>query len=1368
MLIMNSCSIIPKVKNKDGKDVDSKLFSDLLSFTTRETTKDVYSRVKSEDFTKRFLPILSLDLNGEPLLSSLFEKLGLFNMIPKAKVIEVLLRKMGMYKRGSNDLVILRNNDKNYRALLDKVIEFNQNSEFKNIFTASVIKVYYEESGGSGISIDLLPANSYNALNNSKALVNRNLNDKLREILSSMGISVGALTELEERLGINGVSEFDTAKVTAEGTIELIRLAKGTRGEQALPEEFSHIILEALKDHPLVQRLLKFIEDNNLVTEILKEEFEDYARKYNNDTTKLTKEAAGKLLAKHLLKNEEIPTSKYKNLLERVIQAVKDFFSKFSTSEIQKAIIQADKEFSDLANQIVGGELNSYMKIENLNSKESLFNLGNRVKRDKELLQKIIDNEVKRLHIYSARIAGTDSTFDIDQEVFIGKLNSELQTNNELAGIFLFLENAVQEMGKIHKRLSTLQTAPPESINEKARVLRDVRNYLYSYKNIASELRHSLLEEEKYEDNRYGNKARVALDQLNVLLEDAFLKYNGLALPTFTNFVKNYTGDSINFVIGKWKGKTITVDDIIKGYKKSKVGDQEIIEWFQEDISFFDRWLDSMADSSDFVLKVLDQAIKGSKEKSRLSTINDEKLIKALAVRLEQAGITNTDWMFERNEKGELTGKYISKIDYKAFNKAKKEFFDNLNKKYGTPLIGQAQEDYRKEFTQWYEDNTIKGEDDTTIPNDKYLSKEYKSLNSAQRDYFNGIMAIKERLDSYLPDGSTVLRNTVKIRKDLLERVKSSDGVVSGGKQIWEAVKDQFLRRSDDSEFGSSKAVIDFEGREVQALPIYYLKTKAGENPNDVSTDVTSTLIAYAAMANDFREMNKVVHILELSRDMMYDRKLLQSEGGKTIKETFNAAGIKVESFLTKSNKKDNVTSKLDDMYSMQVYNRFMADEGTFKGTNIDKGKAANVVNRITALNSLALNLLSGIANVTVGSVMMNIEAFCKEFFTPSHLLRADNIYRKYLPGVLGELGNRVKVNKLSLWNEYFNTLQEYEQDIQTVNWDRKTWFSRMFGSSSLFFINNAGEHWMQTRTSLALAESYEMRDASGNIVSLWDAMEVVPINKNNPKEGAKLKVKEGYTKKDGTEFTEKDAIEFSRKAAAINERMHGIYNKVDRNAVQRLAIGRMGMMYRKWIKPSLNRRFASAEYNYDLKEWTEGYYLTTWNFLKTIATDLREGQLNLMANYDKLDKREKNNIKRALIEVGHFIAVAIILGAVDFDDEDENRSWMSQITEYQLRRMYTELGALIPTPFMANEALKILESPAAGVDTIEKTLNLIKLLNPYNYEAFGGEDAIIKSGRHKGKSRAYKIFYDAPLIPTNKTIYRVTHPEELIPFYKQ
>ena len=1351
-----NCAIIPKVKNRNGQVVDSKLFKDLLSFTSNNRSEAVrlYLITKSSSFIKNWQSRLTLDENNEPTLRSLLKKTNFSDVIPETKVLERLNKEIGYYKKGINRPALWVNNDENYQKLKQRAIAFNRNSEYSDDYVANIIKIQDSESPRIFIGVKVEKRNRLNSINADKMEYNENLNNRLRGILESHGIGIGALTDLEKRMGVHGVTDFDVARNAANGLIEMIRLANGIQGERALPEEFAHFAIEAMGDNPLINRLINNISSNGLAREIIGEDYDTYDTLYHSDEAKLAKEAAGKLLAKHLLQSEEVPIKPYRNLLQRVIQAVKNFFKNLNASPIQRAIKEADKNFGSLARQILTGSMDEAIDVSNIASSEVFYNTSERVARDKKLLQGIIENELKRLNIYEKR--NPNSKFSANQRLLIDRLEVELADNNEIEGIYTFVENALEELTKVSNRLTVLQNTPATSANERASVLRDVRNYLYSYKHITDDIRKSLIDEEKYADNRYGQRVKVVLDNTTALLGDLFVRYNTVAMPLFVDFIKPFVGESITVPFGKFKGKTMTAEDLVK------VADK--------DISFFDRWLDSMADSSAYMLKVMDQAVKKSKENARLETINVMKELQAATIKLEQARVKNTDWMFERDSKGNLTGNYISEINQGLFKEKVREMFKSLNEKYGNNPIGDDAEKYRKERQAWFDTNmeVVNGKKQPKVS--IYGNKAYQNLNPAQKEYYNKIMEIKAKLDSYLPDKYTTLTNAVKIRKDLLERVKASDGVRSGAKQLWEAVKDQFIRRTDDTEFGDRAAVKDFEDREVQVLPIYYTKMKEGESPNDLSTDIVSTLTAYAAMANDFNEMNKVIDVLELGRDIIRDPdlyKIKKTRGGKPLVEKFNILGRKVENIVTKESGERRIVERLNDFFEMQVYGRYMADEGTFGNTKIDKGKGVNFVNRITSLNTLAINVLSGISNVATGKIMMRIESFAGEFFNESNTLRADRNYRKALPKYLAEIGNRVKTSKLALWDELFNVMQEYETDVREVNFDRKTWFSRMFGTSALFLMSNAGEHWMQNRTSLALADAYKMKSPDGKIVSLWDAMEVVPIDKNNKKLGAKLQLKEGYTKEDGSAFTRDDIIAFSRKSAAINQRMHGIYNKADRSAVQRLAIGRMGFMFRKWIKPNLNRRFKSATYNYDLQAWTEGYYVTTGRFLLQLAQELRKSQFDIASEWNKLSKTEKANIRRAVTEVAHYLAIITVLGLIDWDD-DEDRPWLEKMVEYQLRRLKTETGVLIPGKPMVDEGLKIMKSPAAAIQTIQSTLDLVGFVNPMNYEVFAGEDAILQSGQFKGKSKAYRLLMKSPLIPMRNTITRGIDPELAIPYFKQ
>lgn len=1348
-----SCAIIPQVRNRRGEIVDSKLFKDLLSFTSNNRSEAVklYQITKSQEFIRQTDGKLSFDENGEPTMKSLFDNTTIDSYISEQQVMDKLNKDIGHYKKGSRSLNYVPDTTSNFDSLVERAIKFNNESEFNNDYVALVNKTIDAETGEKALNIEVQKRTREKDKVARKMESNQRLNSRLREILNSHGVTVGALNELEQREGARGVTDFDVAKEAANGLVELIRLAQGSEGEAVLPEEFAHFAIAALGDNPLVNRLINIIQSNGLAQNIIGETYDSYVTAYKGDELRLAKEAAGKLLAKHLLENEDIPTAPYKNILQRLITAVKNFFSRFNPASVKKAMANADRGMGQLAKEILNGQIDEELNLGNITETGKYYNLAERVSRDKRIVQNIIDNELKRLKIYEKR--NPESKFSDTQRLLIDRLELELADNNEIEGIYTFLDSTLNSLQGVNRRLLELQNTAATDANERARVLRDVRNYLYSYKGIMDTIRDALLEEEASSNNRYGERVRIALDDTTLLLGDLFSRYTKVAMPLFVDFIKPYIGESIVVPFGKYKGKVIKAEDLVK------VAD--------EDISFFDRYLDSMADSSSYMLKVMDQAVKQSKERGRLRTIGFRKRLEAAGIKLEQAGVKDMEWMFETDSKGNKTGRYISELDYATYTERRNKMYADLQQKYGENPTGEDAEKFKAERKAWYNENTEIVDGKRKPKQSIYVSERFKNLNQAQREFYDTIMEIKTELDSFLPDKYTTLLNTVKIRKDLVERVKSSGGVKEGSTQIWEAIKDQFIRRGDDTEFGDRATVKDFEGNEVQVLPIYYTKLRDGESNNDISTDVIATMTAYAAMATDFDEMNSVIHLLETGRDVLRDNlEITKTRGGKPLMEKFTSVGRKVESIVTKGKEDRRILQRLDDFFEMQVYGRYMADEGTFGSSKIDKGKVANVINRITSLNMLGLNLLSGISNVATGKVMMRIESFAGDFYNEKDTIIADRNYGTALPAYLAEVGNRVKTSKLALWDELFNVMQEYETDIKEVNFDRKTWFSRMFGSSALFVLNNAGEHWMQNRTSLALANRYKMKDPNGKTVSLWDAMEVVYTDPNNKKLGATLRVKEGYTKEDGTEFTQKDIIAFSRKSAAINQRMHGIYNKLDRSAVQRLAIGRMAIMFRKWIKPSLNRRFKSASKNLDLDEWTEGYYRTAGRFLTQLAKELKEGQFSIVANWKNLDKTEKANIKRAMTEVGHFLILVAFLGLVDWGDKD--RPWLEKMVEYQARRLRTELGAFIPGTQMTREAFTILKSPAAGVKTMEGSLDLIGLLNPYNYEIFGGEDALIQSGRYKDHSKAYRLFFESPAVPMNKTIYRGLHPEESIPFYKQ
>ena len=185
-----SCAIIPTVENKNGQKVDSKLFKDLLSFASnnREQAKYIYKITKSDYFVRNFMPKLTLDENNEPTLRSLLKQTNLSEVIPESKVLEVLNREIGYYKKGMDRPALWVNNDENYQKLKQRAIAFNQNSEFRDDYVANIIKIQDSESPRIFIGVKVEKRNRLNSVNADKMEYNENLNNRLRGILESHGI----------------------------------------------------------------------------------------------------------------------------------------------------------------------------------------------------------------------------------------------------------------------------------------------------------------------------------------------------------------------------------------------------------------------------------------------------------------------------------------------------------------------------------------------------------------------------------------------------------------------------------------------------------------------------------------------------------------------------------------------------------------------------------------------------------------------------------------------------------------------------------------------------------------------------------------------------------------------------------------------------------------------------------------------------------------------------------------------------------------------------------------------------------------------------------------------------------------------------
>ena len=1098
-----------------------------------------------------------------------------------------------------------------------------------------------------------------------------------------------------------------------------------TYDSNILAEEWGHFVVDAVKDNPLRDRMLNSLRNEEVLQRVLGSEYDRYNDVYKGDIDLMAKEALGKMMAQVL--NNYDPTAPNDRLFERYKKSVLDFFSRRDADEIDEIINKVREQVYEFTTNAFNGKYQ--LDISSRDYNKRLFNLGNNVSRDYNILKRIIQQERKRLAIYGKGAKATArereekrGAFDEKQKLFIDKLNNDLDNHRELEGIYTYLTEAIKMLRQLSDKLDTVHNSQT-SWKDKFSTLRNIRDYMSSYGSIMEELRQEMYKAKKEGDMRFKEKLQASLDEFSGLLSSLGSDWLEVSKDEFARFLTPFEGEGISM--------------FIRGERK-KYNIRELLDYIEKDISIVERWTDAMADSTDPILRIYDSLVKDQKNKARYNTINNEKEILMHSKKLEDAGIRNTEFMYEKTSDGKITGNFVTRYNwgdyFAALSRYAKSLPQDMDREEKSILI-----------SRWKRANTDKNGN----PIEKYYNPQYDAIqrNAAMKEYYDFMINLKRNLDYRLPAKYVRFNKAPQIRRDFLERVM---GKGNKFQYLWESFKDNLVRREDDTEFAYAKQ--DFEGNQIYNLPIYYTRTL--KDKNDLSTDCTSTMIAYASMANDYAAMNDVIDALETGRTILSERRVAQTRGGKIMREVLN----KVPSNLTKKGDIANFMGRLNDFMLMQVYGEQMKDEGTILG--VDTGKAVNMLNKLQSYGTTALSVLTGTANLAQNIVISNIESISGQFFNKSELAKADWEYTKLLPQYLSEIGNRIQTSKMALFAEKFNVLQDYKQHIRGIDWDRKTWFSRFFKEDTLWFTTSAGDHYTQMRTGLALAMRLKLQDKDGKPISLYDALEVQYLDEAHPEYGANLVIKEGVTDQDGKPVSNNYFTSVTKKIRGINNKLYGIYNQEDKSAMQSRAVGRLLMMYRNWMRPLWLKRYGVERYNYDTDTFEEGYYRTLWNFMNTLRKDLKKGELDIVKQWHNLDDAQKSNIYRGLAEIATFLSlmgiIAILKGIPDDDDKDD---WLTEYVTYSIIRLKADLGSLMPGPTMLDEGLRLFDNPFAAVRVLKNTRQLLNLFDPDTWTTE------IDQGIYKGYTKAEKIMLQP--VPFIRQFQNLFDPEEPARWYK-
>ena len=170
---------------------------------------------------------------------------------------------------------------------------------------------------------------------------------------------------------------------------------------------------------------------------------------------------------------------------------------------------------------------------------------------------------------------------------------------------------------------------------------------------------------------------------------------------------------------------------------------------------------------------------------------------------------------------------------------------------------------------------------------------------------------------------------------------------------------------------------------------------------------------------------------------------------------------------------------------------------------------------------------------------------------------------------------------------------------------------------------------------------------------------------------------------------------------------------------------------YRKYVL--LKSEFKNPEWNERFDSYWEGNYVTTFKFLKQLASEAVKGRFQARVNWKDLAPWQKANLKRAFGEVNAFsiLMLASYLLMPEGDEDKDDAPWD---TIYVIKRVQQELGFFMWVP----NTLDILKSPAASITTIEVLFKFLEQL------ADPTEQYERKTGKYeKGDYKIEKRFKD-------------------------
>lgn len=652
-------------------------------------------------------------------------------------------------------------------------------------------------------------------------------------------------------------------------------------------------------------------------------------------------------------------------------------------------------------------------------------------------------------------------------------------------------------------------------------------------------------------------------------------------------------------------------------------------------------------------------------------------------------------------------------------------------------------------------------------PSKRWHTKQWAELNKILENkddprtkVYNAIIEIRDYADSLVPSSRGVNNRLPGVVKQNSERFATGQPLHT---LITDSLAKTFTFKVDDTH--RHNELITEEKEPLYFIPIHYNKRVVKTTPEGIvkfdadnqSFDLFGIYFSYMSSAIEYNKKHAVLAEIDMFKNLIKQRELSKNssltETLKTIKERPSDI-LKLGSMEEAVTVGGNVYKMLDAWLNAIVFGQFEKSMGVIPGTNIDIGKALEFVKKYTAVNLLGLNIIQGVANVTLGEINQWIESVSGEFFKPKDYAKAHVDYLRNFGGMVADAGSRKPTNIVSLIAQEF--------DIKDMPQVSRIGKQSKVGSMSLndmaHLTSTSGEHFMRIKFMLSMLYERKAFDKDGNdIGSIRDFYTI---------ENGKLVFdKEDKVDLVRSRWTKDDQNDFKYRLEGMMSRIHGDYSNLARVYIQQNAIGSMAYMFRKFLAPGWRRHWGKARYETRNLQSVEGMYVTTFNFVLKPFFDAFKAKRNIEAEQSELSEltwgerwamlsdHQRANLMRTALEMTQVAIIMILLRLLMGGDDDE-LAYSDEFLMYQLLRLKSEILFFL-SPF---EAMKILRSPAASLSVFENVAQLFQqAMNPLE---------VYERGPWEGQLKIYKRLVN--MVPVYRQAYRLRDVGDQIPWFQR